>query len=92
MPVSIHGIIVRESSQWEFWNTIKWTADAGSSLIPSVLPSLELLERGTTFLASLLFDPLEDLIDGARLGSVTVGNIGWHPHDLRQANERGEIR
>ena len=40
----------------------------------------------------LPIDLLEDLIDGARLGSVPVGNVGWHPHDLRQTNERGEIR
>ena len=30
--------------------------------------------------------------DGARLGSIPVGNVGFHPHDLRQANERGKIR
>ena len=51
------------------------------------LPSLELLERGTTFLAGLLFDLLEDPSTERGL-DPSRWEMSAHPHDLRQANAR----
>ena len=59
--------------------------------LASVLPSLGTSRMRHDLSGQSALRPSENLIDRARLGSIPVHNIGFHPHDLRQLHEGFEI-